>query len=254
MAGSVTINNTFANQAGPIPLSQLDSNFTQLATAVNTTQTYTNFAVDTGTANAYVLTFSFPTVVAYSQGLEIVFLASNTNTGASTVNINGLGPVSILTTTFADLGAGAITAGSIVTIVYDGLEFQLLSGNNTSTTTIPGQAGYANQVLRTNGSVLAWGDAWGPYVYVNTSQTVTTRTTYHIDSSSGTTFTLTLPASPSANDWVQFVDVGQSCGAYPIVLGANGSKIMNNAANMSININCAAFYLVYNTTFGWVVT
>ena len=138
MAGSIVINNTFAAQAGPIPLSQLDTNFSQLVTAVNNTATFTNYAADSGTANSYAIAFSSPTTVSYAAGLTLQFLAGNSNTGASTLNVNGLGAQTIVGPTGSALTAGAIVAGTVISVVYNGTAFQLVgSTTNSSTLTSP---------------------------------------------------------------------------------------------------------------------
>ena len=52
-----------------------------------------NYAADTGTANNYAVTLSpTPTLVA---GMAITFLATHTNTGASTLTVNGGSAISI---------------------------------------------------------------------------------------------------------------------------------------------------------------
>jgi len=138
MAGSIVINNTFATQAGPIPLSQLDSNFSQLTTAVNNAVTFSNYAADSGTANSYAIAFSSPTTVSYTAGLTLQFLAGNTNTGASTLNVNGLGAQTIVGPTGSALTAGAIVAGTVISVVYNGTAFQLVGlTTNSSSLTSP---------------------------------------------------------------------------------------------------------------------
>ena len=60
MAGAITVNNTFASQAGPIPLSQLDSNFTHWITAAGNMLIGGNGAFEPSTAPFYVVnTFEF---------------------------------------------------------------------------------------------------------------------------------------------------------------------------------------------------
>ena len=51
--------------------------------------------VDTGIANAYVLNFTanFTSLV---DGITVIWIPANTNTGPSTININGLGVISIV--------------------------------------------------------------------------------------------------------------------------------------------------------------
>lgn len=84
------------------------------------------FATDTGSANAYVVTLS-PVPTAYMTGLKIMFKATNTNTGASTLNVNGIGTKTIKKNVSTDLSAGDITANQYVEVIYDGTNFQLLN-------------------------------------------------------------------------------------------------------------------------------
>ena len=89
---------------------------------------------DTGAANAYILNFS-ATFQSYVDGTVIYFKPANTNTGASTLNVNNLGVIPIVTITGAPLGAGQIQAGIIAEVVYIGGVFQLISiGSFTGST------------------------------------------------------------------------------------------------------------------------
>jgi hypothetical protein len=71
-----------------------------------------------------------PQVTAYTTGQMFWFVASGTNTGAATLNIDSLGVKSITRGTAA-LAAGDIISGSIALVVYDGTQFQLLSINRS---------------------------------------------------------------------------------------------------------------------------
>ena len=71
-----------------------------------------------------------PQVTAYTTGQMFWFVASGTNTGAATLNIDSLGAKSITRGTAA-LAAGDIISGSIALVVYDGTQFQLLSINRS---------------------------------------------------------------------------------------------------------------------------
>ncbi len=95
--------------------------------------------VDTGSVNAYVLNFD-ANFSSYVNGTVIYWLPANTNTGASTLNVNGLGPLAILDQNGAPLGAGAIIANQIATVIVMNGQFRLLSvsltvGNFTATLT-----------------------------------------------------------------------------------------------------------------------
>jgi len=71
-----------------------------------------------------------PQVTAYTTGQMFWFVASGTNTGAATLNIDSLGAKSITRGTAA-LAAGDIISGSVALVVYDGTQFQLLSINRS---------------------------------------------------------------------------------------------------------------------------
>lgn len=88
----------------------------------------TSYQTDTGTANAYVVSPRIA-VTAYTAGLQISFKAGNANTGASTLNVSGLGTKSIVKNVSTALAAGDILANQIVTVVYDGTNFQIGSGS-----------------------------------------------------------------------------------------------------------------------------
>lgn len=80
------------------------------------------YAADTGGANAYVVTRSSP-ATSLTAGMEVIWKASATNTGASTINVDQLGVKSLTNPDGSALAAGVIVAGSIYTCVYDGTKF-----------------------------------------------------------------------------------------------------------------------------------
>lgn len=94
-----------------------------------------DYVVDTGTANAYVITPA-PAISGYIAGQGVSFKATNANTGASTVNTNALGTKNIFNKGAALIG-GEILANQIIQIEYDGTQFQLVSA--PANTVIPSQ-------------------------------------------------------------------------------------------------------------------
>jgi hypothetical protein len=86
-----------------------------------------DYKVDTGAANAYVITPS-PAITAYTTGQIFSFKAVNANTTTSTLNVNGLGVKTIkkLDGT-ANLASGDIAASMIVLVEYDGTNFVMLN-------------------------------------------------------------------------------------------------------------------------------
>jgi len=84
------------------------------------------YGVDTGAADAYILTLNEP-ITVFNDGMTILFKASNTNTGGTaTIDIDGLGVKSIVTPTGVAPTAGQIT--NLTLIAYDATigKFQLV--------------------------------------------------------------------------------------------------------------------------------
>jgi hypothetical protein len=97
---------------------------------VNTSLISLYGGVDTGVANAYILTFSSP-VPANTSGQVIFWYPSNSNTGPSTVNVNGGGVEPILNPNGTALGANQILAGQFAAIIQINGIWQLYGGSGT---------------------------------------------------------------------------------------------------------------------------
>ncbi|WP_164574218.1 hypothetical protein [Rhodopseudomonas sp. BR0C11] len=84
-----------------------------------------SYAVDTGSANAWVVTLA-PACVEYKEGMPIRVKISNAVTGACTINVNGLGAKQVVKLDGSALGPGDLPAGATVQLHYDGTKFQLV--------------------------------------------------------------------------------------------------------------------------------
>jgi len=84
------------------------------------------YAADAGANDTYAITLS-PVPSAYVTGMVINFKANTVNTGASTLNVNSLGAKTIKKANNQDLADGDIESGQIVTLIYDGTNFQMQS-------------------------------------------------------------------------------------------------------------------------------
>lgn len=84
------------------------------------------YAADTGAANAYVVTL-VPAPSAYVTGMVVRFKAANANTTTSTINVNTLGAKTIKKDHDVNLEAGDIEANQMVTLIYDGTDFEMVS-------------------------------------------------------------------------------------------------------------------------------
>lgn len=78
----------------------------------------TTFAPETGSGNAYVVTMP-NTRTANADGDEVIFFATHANTGATTLNVDGIGAVTLTDRTGAALVAADIVNGRLYTATYD---------------------------------------------------------------------------------------------------------------------------------------
>ncbi|WP_394780593.1 hypothetical protein [Undibacterium sp.] len=108
---------------------------------------------DTGSANAYVVATN-PAITSYLDKLSIRFTAANTNTGAATININGMGPVSIIRYDGTPLVANDIPVGAVMDLKYSVAinSFQVSGVGPQGTTGQPG-ASPADYLLYAQGII-----------------------------------------------------------------------------------------------------
>lgn len=109
-----------------------------------------SYAADAGSTDSYAITL-YPAPTAYVTGTQYRFKANTANTGAATLNVNGLGAKTIVkyaggaNTTLAD---NDIRSGQHVLCVYDGTYMQMQStlGNAAA------GGGWTSGILFTTGS------------------------------------------------------------------------------------------------------
>ena len=119
------------SKAGINPLS---SDLFQLLKAVRNGRVI--YGVDTGSANVVSIALD-PPLDVYQPGLTMRVLIAVSNTGAASLNINGIGSQPIVHSDGSQLGAGDILAGQVATMIYDGAHFQLIPGSKTTGFKIP---------------------------------------------------------------------------------------------------------------------
>ena len=74
---------------------------------------------DSGSANTYVVTTNGGPSAAYADGNIVEFKAAAANTGASTINVNGIGVVSLTASGGASLQSGSIVANTWYRAIYN---------------------------------------------------------------------------------------------------------------------------------------
>ncbi|MBF0139786.1 MAG: hypothetical protein HQL74_05850 [Magnetococcales bacterium] len=84
------------------------------------------YAVDGGSTNALTVNPT-PAWSAYAAGQFLWVKVANTNTGAATINVSGLGVKSIKNADGSDLGANLLYGGGIHMLCYNGTHFQRIA-------------------------------------------------------------------------------------------------------------------------------
>jgi len=125
-----------------------------------------NFYIDSGTADAYILTLAasmtnpVSATVGYFIGMTIRFRAGNANTGASTVNVNSAGVKNLKQADgTTDLAAGDIPTTRDSTFRYNGTSFvQVIQANlattsTSGTTLLPSLITIANNATDANNDI-----------------------------------------------------------------------------------------------------
>ena len=96
-----------------------------------------------------------PQLTSYAAGQLFYFVAAGANTGAVTINIDGLGAKSVTRDGSVALAGGDINSGEVVVLVYDGTRFQMINAANSfGNTTINGTLTVTgNTALQANVSI-----------------------------------------------------------------------------------------------------
>lgn len=117
--------------------------------------------IDTGSANAFVLT-PVPPLLAYSLNMVVVFIPITSSTGPSTLNISGLGAIPIKTVAGADTTVGDVMVGQPQLLMYSGGNFyqsaitKRYADSLAFAAALPNQAGSAGRLLGTDGTTASW--------------------------------------------------------------------------------------------------
>jgi hypothetical protein len=141
----------------------------------------------TGSANAYVAATARQ-ITGYYQGLRICGRANHTNTGAATLNVNGIGAAAIRKLTSVALVPGDMASGQYYDFIYDFANgwFQMLSPSSASS--VGGMP------------LSASGDRWGvvPFVHTDGVMEVGRYIDFHNSDADTTDFAMRLDSVSSA--------------------------------------------------------
>ena len=159
---------------------------------------------------------------SYVTGQRFFFVASGTNTGATTLNINSIGAKNITKNGTTALSAGDIQSGAVVQVVYDGTEFQLL-----------------NPYLNVNTLVTSWGGGTtGLKTYTTPTKAVT------ISFASPAVFTVASGDLPANTTQIELFTTG----TLPTGLSTNTTYYVVNASGTTFNVSLTSGGAAINTT------
>ena len=174
----------------------------------------------TGTAQHRVIEFTGSItgnrIITFPLLTETFYFVKNNTSGAYTVQLKAVSG-SGATVTFA-------TTDKLWKIIWlDGV------ATNTGVYEVP---------FGTSNGLSAWVVKTGTYTAVAGDRILA--------NTNGGAFTITLPASPSTGDTVNFIDQGYDFNTNALTVGRNSSNIANSAADLVVNTQGAAFGLVYS--------
>jgi hypothetical protein len=165
------------------------------------------------------------------------------NTGNLTLQANGVSVLTVDTSNAVSVtglvsATGNVTGGNLIT-----------AGRVSATGNIQGS------YLLGNGSALTGivaGVSWANVQSANL--TAASGTAYPINTTSSAIW-VTLPASPSAGNYVQLVDYARTWTTNNVTLNPNGQKINASTSNVALSTNGQGVILTYiDSTQGWICT
>jgi len=153
------------------------------------------------------------------------------------------------------LGTTQVTASGVELNLLDSLSRGSIIYGNSSSETSALSAGTEDQILKSDGTDIYWGDPTSTRFQEKTANATLEAGDKIIVDTSTSSLTMTLPTSPVLGDEIAIIDGWNNAGTNNIIVATNGEKIDGTAGDMNIDVNGAAFNIVYyNASRGWIFT
>lgn len=217
-----------------------------------------------GSANVYQLTSQLLPAQLYS-GMKVEMLAAHTNTGASTLVVNGSAATPIRQPGGSVLAAGMVQANGLVRLEYDGTQFQLI-GSQSQPFFGQTAAEQALSIVPTNFSAQeGWVTRYGADPSGATDSTTACQTACNVITQKGGgtvwfpagTYLLNRNIFIGANTTVAGEGVSSLIKANPVYIGVNGGSYASLTSPLFMNKNYAASALtdtdivIRDLSFNW---
>lgn len=154
------------------------------------------YLADTGSANSIEIAMT-PTLTSYVEGMSVRVKIAETNTGVTSINIDGLGVKAVKRADGTDLEATELESGDIHEFVYDGTNFLMMSPSRI----IHERAGTEPVPPDDVAALLASEDVYPEGTYVRTKKegfsylvAAAAATDHHVTNAGGTKFYCQRPA------------------------------------------------------------
>lgn len=195
-------------------------------------QNATHITLGSVSGDTTITATASPTLTAYVAGQTFRFVATGTNTGAVTINIDGLGAKSITKDVLTPLAAGDIDSGQVVQITYDGTRFQLLSSSASGGAGATGASG--DNVFIENDLNVATSYRLGDNslttctISIATPAVITQVNSYVAGQAVQFTTTGSLPTGLSTNTVYYVISTGLSTSSFQVSTSVGGSAVVTS--------------------------
>jgi microcystin-dependent protein len=117
----------FGTLSGQVSASTIDQDFNKVGSIVTDSACgWVNYGVDTGSINTYVVTLN-PPAAEYANGFYLAFSPLATNTGPSSINVNGLGSVQIQESNGSALLPQRLIVGTVYEMIFVNNSFRIMA-------------------------------------------------------------------------------------------------------------------------------